>query len=67
MRILGLLVIPVLIAGCSQDAPPEKTVFDPQVQALNKSRETQAVIEAGADKTRQAVEQQEERPASTGY
>jgi hypothetical protein len=42
-------------------------VFDPQVQALNKSRETQAVIEAGADKTRQAVEQKEERPASTGY
>jgi hypothetical protein len=65
MRFSSVFVIPVLLAGCGQNQPPEKTVFDPQVQALKKARETQTTLEAGADRTRQAVENQEEKPA--GY
>lgn len=62
MRMLQAFMIPVLLAGCGQSQPPEKTVLDPQVQALKKARETQTTLEAGADKMRRAVEQQEERP-----
>jgi hypothetical protein len=52
-----------LLAACGEPKKVEKTVFDPQAQALKKARETQAVIEAGAEKTRQAIENQEEKPA----
>jgi uncharacterized lipoprotein YajG len=67
MKLVPILASLALLTACGEPKKVEKTVFDPQVQALKKAREAQATVEAGADKTRKAVEQQEERPATTGY
>jgi hypothetical protein len=40
-------------------APPEKTVFDPLTQQLDKAHGVQAAADANADATRQAVDHQE--------
>ena len=45
-------------------APPEKTVFDPLTQQLDRARDVQKTIDQSADKTRTAVDSQERGDAS---
>ena len=40
-------------------APPEKTLFDPLTQQLDRARNVQKTIDQSADKTRKAVGSQE--------
>jgi uncharacterized protein YcfL len=62
----SILFIPfLLIGGCSSgedqttQAPPSKEhVFSDQARALEKAREVEQVIQSGADKQRQAIEEQ---------
>jgi hypothetical protein len=39
--------------------PPQKTVFDPLTQSIDKAREVQATVDENAAKTRQAIDDQE--------
>jgi major membrane immunogen (membrane-anchored lipoprotein) len=58
MRDVALLVVSVLLAGCGDSKPPEKTFADPQVRALEKARGAQKQVEADADRRREAVDGQ---------
>jgi hypothetical protein len=48
-------------AGCSspEPPPPQKTVFDPLTQQMDKAREVQKTVDDAAEKTKKAVDQQE--------
>ena len=47
-------------AGCSApEPPPKKTVFDPQLQQIDKAREVQITVNEAAEKTKKAVDEQE--------
>jgi hypothetical protein len=47
-------------ASCSAPSPPpQKTVFDPLTQSLDKARAVQATVDENAAKTRQAIDDQE--------
>lgn len=46
--IAGLLVLCGL-AAC-EDKPPARTVFDPQVKALEKARTVEQVMQSGAER-----------------
>ncbi|MGC1387108.1 MAG: hypothetical protein ACLPX1_01670 [Steroidobacteraceae bacterium] len=62
-----------LLQGCSSGqppaappsgAPPEKTVFDPMTQQIDRARDVQKTVDQSADKTRAAVDSQERGDAS---
>jgi major membrane immunogen (membrane-anchored lipoprotein) len=61
MKLIALLIASLALLVACGEKKADQTVFDPQIQALKKARETQATVDAGADKTRQAVEAQEEK------
>jgi hypothetical protein len=63
---LVFVAIAVPLAACGEKKV-EKTVFDPQVQALKKAREVEATLQAGAEKTREAVESSTGSPQQSGY
>jgi hypothetical protein len=44
--------------------PPQKTVFDPLTQSIDKAREVQATVDESAAKTRQAIDDQERGPST---
>lgn len=39
MRLMAIGLAILFVAACGDSKPPEKTVFDPQVEALKKARE----------------------------
>jgi hypothetical protein len=48
------------IASCSSpEPPPQKTVFDPLTQQVDKARAVQNTVDEAAEKTRQAIDAQE--------
>jgi hypothetical protein len=50
----------LFIAGCSApEPPPQKTVFDPLTQQMDKAREVQKTVDEAAEKTKKAVDEQE--------
>jgi len=56
----------LFILGCSSGessapppAPPQKTVFDPLTQQLDRARGVQQTVDQNAESTRKAVENQE--------
>ena len=60
-RMTTTLVV-MFIASCSSSqppAPPAKTVFEPISQQLDRAREVQKTIDANAEQTRKALENQE--------
>jgi hypothetical protein len=62
-----VLLVVMFIQGCSSSgeppdtprAPPEKTVFDPLTQDLNKARGVQNTVDDQAERTRNNVDSQE--------
>lgn len=57
MRILMISVV-VLLTGCGDSKPPERTFADPQVRALEKARAVQPQVDADAARRRQALDGQ---------
>lgn len=49
-----------LLLGCG-DKPPEKTVFDPQVEALKRAREVERKVQDAAQQQRELIERETER------
>ncbi len=63
---MRLIVVVVLVLGlivACDSKPPETNVFDAQVQALKKARETKQKVEEGE---RQRMEQIERQTQSSG-
>jgi len=55
----GTMALSVLfIASCSsqEPPPPQKTVFDPLTQQIDKAREDQKTVDENAEKTRKAID-----------
>ena len=66
MRVYSLstiLTFAVLLAACSPDkapdappAPPQKTVFDPLTQQMDRARQVQGTVDTQTQDTRKAIE-----------
>ena len=59
----GLLLSSLLLIACSEK-PPAKTVFDSQVDVLNKARAVDAKVQANAEQLRQTVDAATNPPAA---
>lgn len=80
LKVSSLWIAAAFIAACSAGkapgvaapgegapaaaAPPQKTVFDPSTQQLERAREVQATVDQNADDTRKAVDSQERGDSS---
>ena len=67
LRILTLACVVSFTSSCSAPEPPPppaKTVFDPLTQNLDRAREVQKTVDENTDKTRQAVQAQENGDAA---
>jgi hypothetical protein len=51
----------LFIASCSsqEPPPPQKTVFDPLTEQIDKAREVQKTVNENAEKTRKEIDAQE--------
>lgn len=58
-HILTIVSIAVLLVGCGEGKPPEKTVFDPQIKAYKKAQQVEDNLAQEAQKRREAIEAQE--------
>lgn len=47
-----------LLTACGDSRPPEKTVFDAQVQALKKAREVDRKVQDAAQQQRERIERE---------
>jgi hypothetical protein len=66
MRVLALSIVvtcTVALAACSPDkapdappAPPQKTVFDPLTQQMDRARQVQGTVDTQTQDTRKAIE-----------
>ncbi len=63
---LMLFAALVLLAACGESKPPERTVFDPQLQALKKAREAEGKLQEGAQKEREEIERSEGKSDQSG-
>lgn len=61
----GIVLSGLLLNACGEAAPPAKTVFDPQVDALKQTRALEAKMQESAEPMRQALEAATGRPADT--
>jgi outer membrane PBP1 activator LpoA protein len=67
-RITILALATIGIVACAPDKPPEKTVFDPQVETLKKARELEAQVQKSAEEQRRAIDAASEGKApAQGY
>lgn len=57
-KCVAIMFISALLAGCSDSKPPQKSVFDPQIEAVKKARGVEQKLEAAAQRQRENVEQQ---------
>lgn len=63
MKVLsGLLLSSLLLFACSEK-PPAKTVFDSQVDGMNKARAVDAKVQADAEHLRQTIDAATNPPA----
>jgi ABC-type transporter MlaC component len=63
LLIAAILALPACSSGgddaskaAAQAAPPQKTVLDPQLKALQKAKDVQKTIDADKQKTDQAID-----------
>lgn len=62
MRIILMLSICLMVIGCGEDATRSKeTVFDAQIQTLEKAREVEGQMQRASERTRQVIEEAEAR------
>jgi hypothetical protein len=56
-----MALVVLFTASCSspEPPPPPKTVFDPLTQNLDRARAVQKTVDENTDKTRRAVQEQE--------
>ena len=60
LKIFTMGLVVSCTAACSApEPPPAKTVFDPLTQNLERARAVQQTVDANTDKTREAVQAQE--------
>lgn len=66
LRILTMGAVLSFTAGCSSEtpAPAPKTVFDPLTQDLNRARGVQETVDENTEKSRRAVQAQENGDAT---
>jgi hypothetical protein len=67
LKIMTMAAAVLFTAGCSAPEPPPppaKTVFDPLTQNLDRARAVQKTVDENTDKTRNAVQAQENGDAS---
>jgi hypothetical protein len=61
MNKFPLMLLPLAaLAACSDQEPPEKTVWDEQLQTMDKARDVEQQLLDSADKQKQQIEQQSE-------
>jgi hypothetical protein len=68
----NMLLAVLFIQGCSSSvqppdtppAPPQKTVFDPLTQQMDKARGVQKTVDQQAESTRNSIDSQERGDAS---
>ncbi|GEM_PF-2481603 len=58
-RLVTISMVIALLGGCGDRKPPEKTVFDVQVQALKKARQVEDKLRQGAEQQRQEIDKSE--------
>ena len=65
MKILfGLLFSSLLLMACRDNPPPTSTVFDTQVEALQKARAAEAKVQESAEQLRQSLDAASNPPAT---
>jgi len=68
-KISTVMLAVSLLLGCSAKtdpppAPPQKTVFDPLTQQLDKAKGVQTTVDQNSNATRQAVDSEERGDSS---
>jgi len=60
-KILTMSLSVLFIAGCAapDPPPPQKTVFDPLTQQMDRARDVQKTVDAHAEAARKSVDTQE--------
>ena len=56
MRLCAVGLVVLLASACGDDKPPQRTVFDPQVQALKKARAVGEQVDQAAQQQREQIE-----------
>jgi hypothetical protein len=56
---MTLVVMFIVSCSSSQPPPPAKTVFDPLTRQVDRARDVQKTVDENAERTRNAVENQE--------
>lgn len=61
IMVMTMSVSVLFIASCASPdpPPPQKTVFDPLTQQLDRARAVQKTVDANSDATRKAADAQE--------
>jgi hypothetical protein len=67
MERIALMLVMIGLVACAPDKPPEKTVFDPQVEALKKARQVEAQIQKKDEDQRRAMDEAAEAKQIKGY
>lgn len=67
MERIALMLAMIGLVACAPDKPPEKTVFDPQVEALKKARQLEAQVQKKDEEQRRAMDEAAEAKQIKGY
>lgn len=58
MRFITTILFCIGLLACGESKPPEKTVLDPQLQALKKARAVEQKLQEAAQQQQQQVERE---------
>ncbi|GEM_PF-4926847 len=59
MRAVGVALILLCVLAACEDKPPARTVFDPQLKALQKARAVEGQVRQAAERRADEAEQAE--------